>query len=153
LEEINSLYNEVAEIVYKEKSSLLPGVKELILSCGKHGLDLAIASSSPLDWIQMVLKRFGLGNYFKVLCSTATMNVPGKPDPAIYNITMQKLGVTSNVTAVLEDSFVGVQSGIASGASVIAVPDNQWSFGDFSKADLVADSLEDKRIYQFLALI
>ncbi|MFA6427712.1 MAG: HAD family phosphatase [Candidatus Magasanikbacteria bacterium] len=152
MEDINVMYNAVGETVYKVKSNLMPGVRTLILACKNFGFDLAIASSSPLEWIEMVLEKFDLKSYFKTVCSTTSMNVPGKPDPAIYSITMRQLGLEPSSVIIVEDSVVGVKSGKASGARVIAVPDKRWSFGDFSQADLVVESLQDKKMYTFLGI-
>jgi HAD superfamily hydrolase (TIGR01509 family) len=44
-----------------------------------------------------------------------------KPDPEIYLLAAQRLGVPPEECLVLEDSPTGVQAGIAAGANVIAV--------------------------------
>lgn len=53
---------------------------------------------------------------------------------------------------VIEDAENGVISAKNAGMRCVAVPDPRWSFGDFSKADLVVKSLEDEKVYDFLGL-
>jgi len=144
--------NEASVKVYNEMSNLLPGVQEIIIKLNKLDIPLSIASSSSVSWINMVVKRFNLEKYFKIIKSTATDNLPGKPSPVIYEKIIADLNSKPAECVIIEDSSVGLKSAKASGAKVIAVPDSRWSFGDFSKADLIADSLEDKKVYEFLGL-
>jgi beta-phosphoglucomutase-like phosphatase (HAD superfamily) len=48
-----------------------------------------------------------------------------KPDPAPYLQAMAQLGVEPSDCVVIEDSVVGVTSGLAAGAAVLGVPSLQ----------------------------
>ena len=45
----------------------------------------------------------------------------GKPDPEIYHLVMDELGVTAEQCLIIEDSPAGVEAGLNAKAHVIAV--------------------------------
>ena len=150
--ETHRIYNNAALPVYEKYSSLLPGVTQLLSKLQARGATLAIASSSPELWIDTFLRRFSLHDVFPRVFSAETLGVPGKPDPAIYTHTMREMSLRPEDTVIIEDSTNGFQAALASGAATVAVPDPRWSRGDFSAADLVISSLQDKKLYDFLGL-
>ncbi|MBI2443962.1 MAG: HAD family phosphatase [Candidatus Magasanikbacteria bacterium] len=151
-DEIKAPFHEYARYVYGT-CQLMPGALALLQRIKTGSIPLAIASSSPNSWIDMFLARFKLEKMFDFVFSTESMNLPGKPDPAIYLAIRKQLAVLPEATVIFEDSQNGFLAAKRSGARVIAVPDPRWSYGDFSAADLVADSLADQRILQFIGLL
>jgi len=141
----------VAEI-YNTKTKIMPGVVELINKIKSSSLKQAIASGSPLRDINTIVNRFNWQDYFEQLVSADHVGEVGKPNPAIYLYTAKKLGVDPKDCIVFEDAENGVKSAKDAGMTCIAVPNKKWSFGDFSLADLVVDSLEDKQIFDYLKL-
>ncbi|MBH41091.1 MAG: hypothetical protein CL685_00050 [Candidatus Magasanikbacteria bacterium] len=140
-EEVYAFYDSEANTIYTKQSNLMPGAQTLLDLLHKKGVKMAIASSSPRRWIDLVVKRFSLQKYFAHLFSTQSMNLPGKPDPAVYTACIKALGFPKEHIAIFEDSFVGMQAAKASGAFTIAIPDNRWNSEDFSAADVILDSL------------
>src|SRR5438034_9409514 len=67
LDEYLDKYKGMAEKVYTEKSVLLPGFKRLLANLIHKKIPLAIASSSPNSWIEMVMKKFELGKVFPIV--------------------------------------------------------------------------------------
>jgi beta-phosphoglucomutase-like phosphatase (HAD superfamily) len=53
---------------------------------------------------------------------------------------------------VLEDSQNGCRAAVAAGALTVAVPGTHSRKHDFSGAALIANSLQDERIYRLLGL-
>jgi beta-phosphoglucomutase-like phosphatase (HAD superfamily) len=47
-----------------ERASILPGVMDMIHAAKRHGLKLAIASSSPHSWVDTHAKRLGIFHLF-----------------------------------------------------------------------------------------
>jgi sugar-phosphatase len=144
------VFDSKADEIYLKKASLMPGVKELLLLLKKQDIKIGLASSSPLRWINMCLKRFELRKFFNIILSAQSMKMPGKPNPFIYNKAMKEMNAERGLTVIFEDSYAGVIAGITSGAHVVAVPDKRWSRGDFSKADLVIKHLDDRRLYKYI---
>ena len=48
----------------RENVPVLPGVEDLITVAKSHDRRLAIASSSPIDWVEPHLTRLGLVDHF-----------------------------------------------------------------------------------------
>jgi sugar-phosphatase len=85
-------------------------------------LPLALASSSDRNLIQAVVKRLHLSDKFQIIHS-ATEECYGKPHPAVYLTTAEKLGVTPTHCLALEDSFNGVLSAKAARMMCYAIPE------------------------------
>ena len=149
-EQVAQTLLDAAQRLIVERGSLLEGALDAITSLHAAGAKLAIASSSPLQLIQAVVKKFALDEYFLVLHSAADENA-GKPDPAVYLTTMSLLGVEPNQCLALEDSVSGLLAARAAGATVIAVPDSESAHEPaFAEADIVLSSLAEFSIEHFL---
>lgn len=127
----------------------MPGVLGLIKELKKNNIKIAIASSSVPDHIDFVVKGLNIKDNFDVILSAFKVK-RGKPFPDVYLEAANKLKVAPSECVVLEDAQSGVESGHNAGMRVIAVPNKFTKEHDFSKADLVIDSLEDKQIYKYL---
>ena len=67
-----------------------------------------------------VLRALDIEKHLDVIVSREDVQKP-KPDPEIYLLAASKLGVPPGECLVIEDSVMGVRSGVAAGMSVIAV--------------------------------
>ena len=85
-------------------------------------LPRAIASSSSLEWIRTHLDHLGLRERFEPHIFSGKEHVArGKPAPDIYLHAAEAIRVPIDRIAVIEDSPVGVQGAVASGAYVIGL--------------------------------
>lgn len=100
---------------------LLPYAKE-ILEYLKPKYKVALASSTRKTSVQRQMTNLGLYNYFEQVV-TGDMVVHSKPDPEIYRITAEKLGVLPEECICVEDSPNGIKSAFSAGLSTIMVPD------------------------------
>lgn len=135
-----------------EAMDLLPGAEDLIRAASVAGLGLAVASSSPLDWVGGHLERRGLIGYFDaVVCRDhVTMT---KPDPELYTTAVDALGVDPAHVVALEDSHHGTVAAKAAGLTCVAVPNRVTVGQDFRAASLIVDSLEHLTIPLLAALL
>ena len=138
--------------IYTEKCQLLPGVTKLVSSIHTSAVKQAIASGSSHDRIQTVVDRFDLADYFDALLSTDDVGFKGKPAPDVYLHVAKQMGVEPSRCVVVEDAENGLRSAQAAGMQCIAVPNPGWSPGDFSEANLLVESLEDPRVYEFIGI-
>lgn len=150
LTELKTARDCFTEQIYTCRSQLMPGVLELMKKIKQGGFKKAVASGAPLNRIKIVVERFGWQDYFDALVSPDHVNFVGKPDPRIYLYTAECLQVAPEKCVVFEDAENGVVAAKKAGMTCIAIPDRRWSFGDFSQADLIVDSLVDERINKFL---
>ena len=117
----------------------LPGLRQIIdRFC--DGLRLAVATSSPRKFTDVLLPALGVADVFEVV-QTGDDVTHGKPAPEIYLKCMGRLGVAPDQCAVLEDSPAGALAGKQAGAYVIAVPTHLTAGEDFSFADAQAANL------------
>ena len=134
-----------------EEAGLLPGVEHALGFCRQRVQALALASSSPLRLIDVVLRRFELRDVFDVVRS-AEFEPAGKPDPAIFLSTASALGARAGRCVVFEDAPAGVRAARAAGMRCVAVPERHAGSSPpaagafpagFEEADVVLGSLHD----------
>ena len=124
----------------KAEGQPMPGVTAAIALFERHGLRLAIASSSPLRLIDAVCDRLGLAR-IEVRCS-AMDEARGKPAPDVYLTAARRIGVPAARCLALEDSPHGVASAKSAGMRCVAVPDPLLADDPrYREADLVLTSL------------
>lgn len=138
------------ELIYTQKTNLLPGANKIIEIIKKNNIKQAIASGTPRRLLDKAVERFGWNSYMDVILSADDIGSIGKPNPLIYLKTAEKLNVEPERCIVFEDAENGVIAAKEAKMKCIAIPNKLWSIGDFSRADLIVDSLEDNRIYKYL---
>jgi HAD superfamily hydrolase (TIGR01509 family) len=128
-----------------EAMDLFPGVVDLLTAASTAGLALAVASSSPHEWVDGHLERRGLADFFAVtVCREDVART--KPDPALFATAVERLGVDPAHAVAFEDSHHGTVAARAAGLTCVAVPNRVTTGQDFTAATLVAPSLEDLTI-------
>ena len=134
--------DEVSRLIV-DRGKSMPGVVETIDLLDAANYELAVASSSPMRLIRTALETFGLSERFSVMHSAEAEDM-GKPHPAVYVSTMNRLGTKPEHCIAFEDTAIGVRAAKSAGAWVIAVPDPEdASDPAFSDADVVLPSLND----------
>ncbi len=120
-----------------------PGVDAALEVCRRHRVALAVASSSDYRLIHPVLAHFGWAGTFEVVCSAADEAL-GKPHPAVFVTTAQRLGVVPDRCVVFEDSGAGVLAAKAARMTCVAVPEPaERDQPAFAIADAVLASLAE----------
>ncbi|WP_276239341.1 HAD family hydrolase [Halobaculum marinum] len=143
--EFMRLYDETATTIYGERVALLDGAREFVATLRAEGVPVALVSSSPRDWIDVVLERFGLA--FDLVAPAEEFDGPGKPDPGLFESAIADLGGVPERTVVVEDSENGVLAAARSGAYTIAVRDEHNADTDLSAADEVVDRSNPDALY------
>ena len=98
------------------------GVKEILNYAKRRGISCAVASSSPLIQIEILLNKTGLREYFSYLQSGETVK-RGKPYPDIFLAVCRHFDVKPQDALVFEDSENGLKAAETGGIPVILVPD------------------------------
>jgi HAD superfamily hydrolase (TIGR01509 family) len=127
-----------------------PGVHEWLDAADALGLPLAIASSSPRDWVEPHLENLGLRHRFAALACFGA-GVAGKPAPDTYLAACAAIAVEPRRAIAIEDSPHGVTAAKAAGLRCIAVPHEITARLDLSHADLRVPSLADVTLPEVLA--
>jgi HAD superfamily hydrolase (TIGR01509 family) len=82
-----------------------------------RGISIWCASNCIQNTVENALKSMGIITLFDGILSNESVTHP-KPYPDIYNECMKRACVSSEETLIFEDSFIGLQSAIRSGARV-----------------------------------
>jgi HAD superfamily hydrolase (TIGR01509 family) len=125
-----------------EAEPIRAGVEAYVAEARRLGLRLAVASSSPIEWVEGHLVRLGLRGAFEHL-SCAGPELRGKPWPDVYLGALRALGTIGSDAVALEDSPIGVAAARQAGLFVVAVPNRITAGLDFRLADLRVESLEE----------
>jgi HAD superfamily hydrolase (TIGR01509 family) len=130
----------------------LPGVLDALNAARERGLPLAVASSSPHDWVEGHLTRLGLLDRFvAIICREDVPPGRIKPDPDLFLKTLAALRVPADEALVFEDSPNGVWAAHAAGIRVVAVPNPLTAQLPFDGEDLRLSSLADLSLGELLA--
>ncbi len=124
---------------------------DLLNQIKKAGYYTALASSSPSHVIKDVLCQCDILDKFDLILSGKDLPV-SKPDPMIFSLCAQKLGVSPRYSVVIEDSESGILAGMRAGMKVIGIKDPHFKF-DYSQADLTVDNIEEIDIVRINELL
>ncbi len=106
--------------LWKDEARLLDGALEALDACRGRGYPLALATSSGRASVEEALDRFGLRPYFTATLTKDDVSAR-KPDPEIYLLAAERLGVAPAHLLVVEDSPHGIRSAKAAGAMCVGV--------------------------------
>ncbi len=113
------------------------------------GVPRAITGASEPIWISQTLIRFGLEHHFGENVFTTATLAHDKPDPEIYQLAVEKLGIAPRRIVAIEDHVPGVVAAKAAGVTVIGfVAGSHILPGDAEAmktagARFIADDFED----------
>ncbi len=98
------------------------GASEILRAFQGAGVRCAVASSSAVQEIRHRLTEVDVFDHFEA-CAGGDEVTRGKPDPAVYQLALRRLGVDAADGLAFEDSENGARAAIAAGLSVVIVPD------------------------------
>jgi HAD superfamily hydrolase (TIGR01509 family) len=123
-EEVATLVVERMAARYAAALPILPGATAALRRLAARW-PLGLASSSARPLIDTVLAAAGWADLFTLTVSTEEVSA-GKPDPDVYLVAAEGLGVAPDTAAAVEDSSNGLRAAAAAGLRVIAVPHPQY---------------------------
>lgn len=145
------------EEIYRDlicaKVPAVGGASELVLALAKEGIPLAVGSAGPLQNIEMVLKGMHILSCFQVIVSGEDAS-RGKPDPQVFQIACDRLGLPPEKCIVIEDAIAGVKAACAAGTRVVGIVmhESQEKLKE-AGADLVVRQLRDLNVAQLRKLV
>jgi HAD superfamily hydrolase (TIGR01509 family) len=133
-----------AEIVAGGVLTPRPGIVRVVDAAAEAGWTLAVASTSAEDSVRVLLERVLGPERARLLPVFAGDVVPAKkPDPAIYELAVERLGVPREQTLAIEDSRNGLVAATRAGLRCVVTVSDYTHAEDFSEAALVVSSLGD----------
>ena len=129
-----TLYRELVRVRGIEP---LSGARHWLQTLRAAGWRQVIASSAPYANLDVIVQAMGLAPYFDAIVSADDVAV-GKPDPAIFLLAAQRVGVEPERCIVVEDAHVGVEGARRAGMHTVGVLS---SHGELD-AEIVVASLD-----------
>ncbi len=127
---------------------LRPGVERLIREARQVGVRLAIATTTSLPNVHSLLQaNIGEGSveWFDAIC-TAEDVVRKKPDPEVFQIALNQLGLKASECLAFEDSRNGLRSATDIGIPTLVTPSIYTDDQDFSESIAIVSHLGEPDI-------
>lgn len=129
----NQWYVEMLQTL--DQSHVLPGAGVFIHTARQKGIKTALGSASKNA--RTILEKLDLLAGFDAIVD-GTMTSRAKPDPEVFLMGAEMLGVPPENCVVFEDAQAGIEAALASGMKVVGIGDEQ----QLKNADLVLPSLD-----------
>jgi putative hydrolase of the HAD superfamily len=137
---------------FSERVSALearPGVIEYLNAAKAEGLKIGLASSSNREWVTDHLSNLNLIDYFETIRTSDDVELV-KPDPALYKLAVEDLGVLPSECLAFEDSVNGAMAAIEAGLTCIIVPNHTTRHLEFPKVKQRLSSMDDVSFSQLI---
>lgn len=132
-----SLYRELLRADFPA----MAGAVELIDALAAEGFLLAVGSSAPPENVTLSLDSLGRRRHFTAMITGADVT-RGKPDPQVFLLAAERLGVRPAQCAVVEDAVHGVEAARRAGMVSIGVTGTATR-DRLAASDLVVDRLNE----------
>jgi len=141
------LYREII----RENFTPLPGAVELIDALAAAGFKLAVGSSGPPENVALTLEKLGRAGKFAAAVTGADVT-RGKPDPQVFLLAAERLGVPPEWCAVIEDAPQGIEAANRARMTSVAVL-GTTTRDKLAHAKLVVETLNELSPQRITALI
>ncbi|MGH8992761.1 MAG: HAD-IA family hydrolase [Acidimicrobiia bacterium] len=118
-----------------------PGVVRFLDEVAGAGLRLAVATTGSLEWVEPLLDRHFGPDRFEVVVGGDDVEKT-KPDPAVYLVALDRLGLEAGAALAVEDSVPGLGAARNAGVACVVVTNGYTRGQDFTGAALVLDGFE-----------
>lgn len=138
----SALFHKIAD---ENGLPIKPGVREILTALRQAGLKIGLASSTRQKTVEKELQDADLYRYFDSIVGGDSLN-KSKPDPDIYLLACERIGVRPKDACAIEDSYNGIRSAYSAGMQAIMVPDLLVPDEEMrSKSVYIARDLTDAR--------
>jgi len=137
-----ALYN---QMLIQNPISLRPGIRRLIEEARQEGITLAIATTTSLRNVTVLLEHSLTPesvSWFEVIAAGDMVSAK-KPAPDIYHYALKELGLNADECIAIEDSYNGVRSATLANITTVITVNDYTRLDDFSGAALVVENASD----------
>ena len=139
----------ILDIMANEDIKPVSGIPEFLRSIKALGLKTAVASSSGIELIKLVLDRLGIAVYFDSITSGNDVK-RGKPSPDIFLLAAERIGAEPSECLVVEDSENGVKAAKSAGMKALGYINPTSGNQCLDMADVVTDDFRKVDINDFM---
>ncbi len=125
------------EAVYREvflkDLKLIDGLNDMLKTAFKMGIPMGIGTAARPENVDYVLDNLNIRHYFKAIVTSADVD-KGKPDPSVFFMVADILGVKYSNCLVFEDSPTGAKTAVNAGmkAIILTTTHKAEEFSEFS---------------------
>jgi HAD superfamily hydrolase (TIGR01509 family) len=80
---------------------------------------ISSVSNSAKDYVELALDKLEITHHFEGRVYSAEMVAKGKPDPGVYELAVERIGLSKKEIIVVEDSYSGVVAATAADLKTI----------------------------------
>jgi beta-phosphoglucomutase len=133
--------------VFRDDLQLIGGLSEFLALVHQKGIPMAIGTAAPVENVDFVLDTLGLRHYFGAVVHAGDVRL-GKPDPQVFQLAAQGLGLDVADCLVFEDSPTGVKTALNAGcnAIVITTTHTRIEFAGFDNVLFFIEDYHDERL-------
>ena len=146
-EECNSLFERAGQDIYGGEATLMDGFPDLLEDLTDAGVAVALVTSSPHRWIDLILDQFDLEDAFDAIISGTEVEA-GKPAPDIYQLAASEVSEDPTDCIAVEDSTNGSRAATAAGTFCVGYTGVHDEI-DHSIPDVIASDPEELRLLLF----
>lgn len=144
------------EAIYREivadSFPAMDGATDLLDELAAAGFRLAIGSSGPPPNVDIVLDQLQRRQLFGKVVTGADV-IRGKPDPQVFLLGAQGLGVPPHNCVVIEDAAAGIAAAHTAGMKAVGFVSTGRFADELSAADLIVRSLRELTPQRLSSLI
>ena len=120
----------------------MPGVEAMLESLHAAGFALGVGSSGPPMNVGLVLDRLDRRALFGAVVNGMDVT-RGKPNPQVFLLAAERLGISPACCAVVEDAPPGIEAARAAGMAAIGFPSTGRTAEQLAAADLLIGGLHE----------
>jgi HAD superfamily hydrolase (TIGR01509 family) len=128
------------------------GVEDYLKAAKEQGLKIGLASSSSFQWVSANLKKLGFYEYFECIKTSDDVEKV-KPDPALYLLAAECLGLSAEECLVFEDSANGALAAKRAGMNCVIVPNQVTHTMDFCEVEHRLQSMADMSLNEVVEYV
>jgi HAD superfamily hydrolase (TIGR01509 family) len=136
LETQNEFLKRLGTVTFKK------GFEKFIKDLKDSGILVALATSNAWWVVDEISEVLPINHYFDIITTGEEVEYK-KPDPDLFLITSEKLGVESGKCLVIEDSAPGIEAAHRAGMRVVGIVRDGKNRQELKEADMVIESFYD----------
>ena len=130
----------------------MEGVGDLLENLAAAGIQMAIGSSGPAANVAATIECLPNGELLRQRVTGDDVS-RGKPDPQVFLLAAERLGVRPSCCVVVEDAPAGVAAAHAAGMAAVGLVSTGRTVEELRDAELIVHHLNELNAERIIALI
>ena len=126
----NEYLKRIGDVTFKK------GFEDFVADLKDSGISCALATSNALWIVDATSEIHPLGHFFKTITTGEEVDFK-KPEPDLFLLTAQKLGVEPSECLVIEDSTAGIEAAHRAGMKAVGIFRDTKHAEELKEADLL----------------